>query len=426
MGGRKVFFGILSVLISFNFLFSPIILNLSRAIDIKTTEEQSHKLSQKNEELHKELEKTENNIICKKKEIEDLQKKIEDLSLQINNANKYLLNLNQKIDNKMSEIVRLEAKVNEKMNLLMQRVRVIYKSGEVCALDILLGAKSFDDLIDKMDLISRLSEYDSKLVSNINNSINLLDADRKHLEEDKSRLVLEKVSFEEKEKNLSDLLLKYQEILSCLKEKKNEEQNSINENDLAYKELQNQISKYYEEQAKKRTLSLLNNKKDVANNNAKSVNKIVNGMNNCKIVAPSGKAYEWPVPSSRRISSVFMEKRGDVYHKGIDISAPNGSAVLSADDGVVIVSYNGCTHNYGKSNSCGCGGGYGNYIFIDHGAGRCTVYGHLSLVNVSSGQKVSKGQVIGKVGSTGHSTGPHLHFECRKNNLHYNPMSEYN
>ena len=81
--------------------------------------------------------------------------------------------------------------------------------------------------------------------------------------------------------------------------------------------------------------------------------------------------------------------------------------------------------NAGKSYSCGCGGGYGNYVMISHAEGKMTVYGHLTSLTVSTGQTVSRGQVIGYVGSTGNSTGPHLHYECRLNGVRYNPMSEY-
>ena len=102
-----------------------------------------------------------------------------------------------------------------------------------------------------------------------------------------------------------------------------------------------------------------------------------------------------------------------------------GATVVAADSGTVIVSENNCPHNWGKNGSCGCGGGFGNYVMIDHGNGKTTIYGHLTNSIVSTGQTVSKGQVVGYVGSTGYSTGPHLHFECGLYGVKYNPMNEF-
>ena len=97
---------------------------------------------------------------------------------------------------------------------------------------------------------------------------------------------------------------------------------------------------------------------------------------------------------------------------------------MAAADGTVDDTYTYCTHDYGKYSSCGCGGGFGNYVWMSHGNGKETIYGHLSRVVVSPGQYVTAGTVIGYVGSTGYSTGPHLHFECRYYGVKYNPMDE--
>ena len=101
------------------------------------------------------------------------------------------------------------------------------------------------------------------------------------------------------------------------------------------------------------------------------------------------------------------------------------SNVLASASGTVVIASNTCSHNYGKYYSCGCGGGYGNYVWIDHGNGKATVYAHLSDLTVSEGDYVSAGQLIGYVGSTGHSTGPHLHYETRYYGERYNPMTEF-
>ncbi|MCM1226257.1 MAG: M23 family metallopeptidase [Clostridium sp.] len=98
-----------------------------------------------------------------------------------------------------------------------------------------------------------------------------------------------------------------------------------------------------------------------------------------------------------------------------------GATVTAAGSGTVIVAKSGCTHNYGKDGSCGCGGGYGNYVVIDHGDGISTLYGHCASICVSVGQYVSAGEAIGYVGSTGWSTGFHTHFEVMVNGSKVDP-----
>ena len=120
-----------------------------------------------------------------------------------------------------------------------------------------------------------------------------------------------------------------------------------------------------------------------------------------------------------------MGWRWGAYHKGIDISTwgIRGSNVVAAADGQVLVADNYCTHDYGKDGSCGCGGGYGNYVVIDHGNGFITLYGHLTEATVAVGQLVNKGDKIGISGTTGYSLGPHLHFELRYGGNYMNPLS---
>ena len=125
----------------------------------------------------------------------------------------------------------------------------------------------------------------------------------------------------------------------------------------------------------------------------------------------------WPAPDSHTITSYFGWRVHPItgtnkYHSGVDIGASYGSSVLAADSGTVILA--------------GWNGGYGNCIVISHGNGITTLYGHLSSIIVSSGQSVSQGQTIGYVGSTGNSTGPHLHWEVAVNGSQVNPLNYAN
>ena len=142
----------------------------------------------------------------------------------------------------------------------------------------------------------------------------------------------------------------------------------------------------------------------------------------------SAESFLWPVQGYYNISSGYG-KRTSGTHKGIDINSYggktsiSGTVVMAAKDGVAYAVYTACEHNYAKTTSCGCGGGYGNYVFLRHKDGGETRYAHLASVSVKTGQAVKRGETVGKVGSTGTSSGYHLHFEMRDSaaNLQ-NPM----
>ena len=139
----------------------------------------------------------------------------------------------------------------------------------------------------------------------------------------------------------------------------------------------------------------------------------------------SDGSFGWPCPGHYYISSGFGSRWGTT-HKGIDIAQNQGAAVVASRSGTVIKANSSCTHNYGKSGNC-CGNGYGNYVILQHDdATYSTLYGHMASITVSVGEYVSKGQTIGYVGSTGWSTGYHLHFEVRKNGTPVNPSNYLN
>ena len=130
----------------------------------------------------------------------------------------------------------------------------------------------------------------------------------------------------------------------------------------------------------------------------------------------NGSKLQWPAPGHYHVSSTFGWRtlhNQQNFHSGIDISDAgiNGAAACAAASGTVFRVRTGCTHNKGKNYNCGCNSGYGNYVMISHGNGMYTLYAHLANPTVSEGQAVTVGQQIGVIGSTGHSTGPHLHFE---------------
>ena len=142
-----------------------------------------------------------------------------------------------------------------------------------------------------------------------------------------------------------------------------------------------------------------------------------------------GSEWIWPVPGITGISSYYGPRDGG-FHHGVDI-AGNGFSdkpIVASKGGTVTVSINGCPHNYGKTDYLWdtCGGGYGNYVMIDHEDNTKSVYAHLSRATAKSGESVKQGQIIGYGGSTGMSTGPHIHFEVQYNGQTTNPMQYFN
>ena len=161
----------------------------------------------------------------------------------------------------------------------------------------------------------------------------------------------------------------------------------------------------------------------------KKINKSINSNSGMVYSSPNSRGWVWPTPGYGKnyITSWFDETRSTGNHGALDIGAPMGSKVLAGRAGKVISCCKSCTHNYGKDDYMwdDCGGGFGNNVWIDHGDGYVTIYGHLQTVMTSEGATVKAGQQIGKVGSTGWSTGAHLHYELRINDKKSNPLNLY-
>ena len=418
MGGKKLLSSIVSLLVSINFLIIHEVSPSGALVNIKESEKIKNELKAQESKLKKALSETKGKIEKKTEYKKTLNSQIENTNKQIRLASGRINALDREIVTKTNEIKDIEVDIERKIQNLNKRIKEVYVAGDVSALDIVLGAKSFDDFIDKFEVISRMSDYDAHLVDELEKQILKLENDKRIIEENKDKIKEEKALLSAKQSELKSLIDENEKILEELDREKAREQTYIDENNAEYRKVEAEIKRYYEEQAKRQAAKKTNNKLKAEHSG------------NIEIITPSEKGYAWPVPGFTRISSYFNEKRGNRYHKGIDIAKTNGisihgAKVVAAADGVVIKAYNGCIHDYPKNGSCGCGGGYGNYIYIDHGNFRMTVYGHLSNVIVKSGQSVKKGQVIGYVGCTGHSTGPHLHYECRLYNEKYDPLNEY-
>ncbi|MBE6729618.1 MAG: hypothetical protein E7568_05230 [Ruminococcaceae bacterium] len=310
----------------------------------------------------------------------------------IDDCNAKISNLNSKISAKQAQIDAKKAEMEADNEQFRKRIRSIYMTGTQSNIQILLGAEDFSDYLVLAEMTSNLAAKDNQLIERINDAIKII--------EDEQADIKKLLDEQKKEKKELD---GYQQDLK----KDVAEVNSV------IKGLNNDIAKA---------------QKDM-NEAAEKINQ---GSSNSNISFAGGN-FLWPVAGHYYISAGWQSNDSvhNGNHKGIDIAGGGiaGKPVRAAADGKVYIVSNNCTHNYGKNYSCGCGGGYGNYVAIDHGPsakdGKTykTLYAHMKKAAVSNGAYVKRGQIIGYVGTTGWSTGNHLHFEVIVNGVKKNPAN---
>lgn len=326
-----------------------------------------------------------------------LERKIANLQKQIDICNDAIDELNAKVNKYQNEIDETEAKIEKDKLDFRKRLRAIYMSNSGSNLQILLGADDFADFLYLAELTASVSARDKILIEG---------------------LVANIKSIEEKQAEVDALLSEQIEIKATIDKKQTE----LEKDSAAIQKIINQIDADQTELEKdKASIEAQIKKKEqqLAELNT------TGGTN----VIYDGGQFLWPVPGYYGISSGFGPRWG-AYHYGIDIAGGgiSGKRVVAVADGVIVKHYNSCKHNYGKNGSCGCGGGYGNYITVNHGTKNgktyLAIYAHVSRTAVASG-RVTKGQTVGYVGSTGWSTGFHLHYGISVNGSWVNPMNFY-
>lgn len=420
------------------------------------------------EELQAKSSSNTNEIASKEIENDSLIEQITDLNNDIESTRLEIAHLQQDIDKSNATVKELNSDIEDNKEKLKERIRSIYMAGSASNLEVIIGAKSFDDLLDKLQYVSVISKHDSALISNLSDKVNTNKQTQKTLTASKKDL-------EEKSKSLKAKRISFEDVLKANKDRLNylySENQSISdmlsiEEDAGYAALEDNIKNYYnglensaENETQGATSSNKNNRNSSTsdrNSNSSSTqtqkptktpqtnssntntgnvnnsssnnndNEYDEGNQNISDITPSGSGYVWPVPGFYHLTSLWDEDRGASNHGALDIASGGieGANVVASRAGTIVFGNNDCIHNWGKDSSCGCGGGYGNYVMIDHGDGHMTVYAHMSSLAVSIGDYVQAGQLLGFVGSTGYSTGAHLHFETRYNGEKYNPLDEF-
>ena len=359
-------------------------------------------LQKRSKQISEELKQLKANKASQEELKKKLEEQIANTQAQINDCNAKLRKYSAEIDKCQAQIDEKEAEIKDTKAEFRKRMRSIYMSGNTSGdLVVLLNSESVSDYLTMAQLSVNTSNRDKKLVNTIVNTVNEIEANKKQIETEKANQQSVQAELKEKQSSLSS---QSNEISSVIKkidsstDKLNQEQHSL--------------------QADMQTiLNAMKNNSSSGGSSAGSNKTIYEGT------------LLWPVPSCKNVYSGFGQRWGTT-HKGIDISGGGimGKPIIAVGDGLILKAGNPCSHNYGKDYRDPCGGGYGNYAYLNvnaNGVSYTLVYGHMSQCIVSAGQQVKAGQIIGYVGSTGWSTGPHLHYEVWKNGQNINPMSLY-
>lgn len=359
---------------------------------ISDSETKKQELEQKNAELSQALEEAKQNAEDQEALHQAYQDKIDVLDQQIEEAYAQVSQLDEEINDLQSQISNREGSIEKNTELLKERIRAIYMAGETSTLDIILGAEDFSDFLDKASLLQTVTSHDVTLIETIQQQLSEIQEEKDEIEAKRTEAADKKTELDGQQEELTRLLEENQVILEELYGVQQEAQDKVDENDAELQAIEAQISAYYTPQ------------------------QPAGGQSQGQTPNYSGGAFVWPAPGFYLLTSEWNEDRGSYNHGAIDIAGGGiyGTPVVAAADGTVVFSSAG-----------GWGGGYGTYLMIDHGGGVSTLYAHMSGLAVSQGATVSAGQVIGYVGSTGDSSGPHLHFEVREYGTKVNPMNYF-
>lgn len=298
--------------------------------------------------------------------------------------------------------VRLEeAKAREESQYgsMKLRIKYTYENGETSALETILSAGSIAELLNRAEYASQIAAYDRRMLTAYGEAKEAVRLEEETLEGERQSLLDLEESTRAKESSLEELMAAKTAQLASYEaqiEQAQGELDQYNADIAAQEQLMREIEaemKRREEEARKQA-------------EAQGETYTTTDLGNISFI--------WPCPSSSRITSYFGDRESPTEgassnHKGVDIGAGTGADILAAAGGEVVIS----TYSYSA----------GNYIMIDHGGGVSTVYMHCSQLLAQAGDQVSQGQVIAKVGSTGYSTGPHLHFGIRSDGSYVNPLS---
>lgn len=365
--------------------------------------------------------------------VKELDEKLQGISRQISELENQLKEKQEAVNDTEQELAAAEEDRRQQYEDMKLRIQFMYENQNTFALEKLLSAGSIADFLNEAEYISQISQYDRNMLLKYEETVESIAKMEEVLKQEISELEAMKQEVEkeqmavaalvqEKESKLAQTegkILDAQQLAAVYEAEIQAQDEAIAQIQAAEEERirQEQEQAAQEAEQKEDQNSQENNGGGSANDSSDTPED--SGNNDGESSGGNGgqtatASFTWPCPSSTRITSDYGPRESPTagassYHKGIDIGAAYGADIVAAADGTVIFS--------GYSNSAG------NYITIDHGKGLYTVYMHCSSLLVSKGASVSRGQVIAKVGSTGISTGNHLHFGVSLNGSYVNPWN---
>ena len=357
--------------------------------DIDALKEDAAELNTRKKELEQQLDALADDkaeVLARRKL---LDQQVANTSAQIQNVEAQIAEYAALITQTEAELAEAEQQEAEQYELFCQRVRAMEEQGKVDYWSVLFRANSFTDLLSRLDAINEIMEYDQRVIDQLKALQEEIAAKKVTLEESKAQSEAAKAELVTKKKELD---AQRQQAIALIQEIQNNEsqyQSTLDELDAEEERIQADIVKKSRELAAQQAAQ-------------------------GKPTSSSSGGYIWPV-DSRYITSTVGGRTspggvGSTNHKGTDIGRVGyTSPIYAAKAGTVIVS------QYSSS--------YGNYVVVSHGSGNTTLYAHMSSRKVEVGQYVNQGDVLGITGSTGNSTGPHLHFEVTENGVRINPLS---
>lgn len=347
-------------------------------------EDKIDSLQNEQAELKKKLEASRSDEKEQERQKEYLDSLVLSTQNEIDTTKQLITEYTGKIETKGKEIDELTVKIEEKYEMMLERLRFTYEEGNASYLEMILGSESFTDFLMTVERVGSMLDFDRSLMKDLQDSMELLEQEEYDLKQTKKSLEDTEESLKQKEKDLEKQIADTEAYIAELQK------------DQVALEAEFEKAKKAEEEANANIAALLAQRaKEQA---------AANRNNSTEYRPVFGGKFIWPVPGYSRISSPFGPRtlwgRYD-YHLGIDIPAPSGTNIYAAAAGEVLIS----AWHYS----------YGYYCLIDHGDGYATLYAHNSQLLVSAGQIVEQGQHIAEMGTTGSSSGNHLHFEVRVN-----------